>query len=310
MASGSRSVHAQPAESSCRRPARLPEAMWSSGAWGDPAPPQARQHPSAVPAGDCLDRGVQAGNVTRRRRCWWRCPASGRSRARRRGCRGLARLGTNPSPPLYVAFAFSLPDAARTTLASRPATLTPTSSRPATFSQGNPSGRPSSRRHQQRRRSRPRSGSGHPWVAGLRQRPPHRRVEGTAPITDPRCRGAWKPPDHLATADQHQGQIDQHLSPAVARVEPTPVHRGRDPGGQPAPSGQQPYLQQPGQRHTPLITPDQLQPTRPPHTPHQPGAPTSARCRSRQIATSLVRCTSPRLDTPTSRCVTRSPQPQ
>jgi hypothetical protein len=65
--------------------------------------------------------------------------------------------------------------------------------------------------------------------------------------------------DRHATTDQHQRQIDQHLTAVVVRDEPTSAHRRRHPAGQPGPVGQQPHRQQPGQRHAPLIVPDQFQ---------------------------------------------------
>jgi hypothetical protein len=106
----------------------------------------------------------------------------------------VARLGTKPAPPLYVAFAFSLvSDPARTTEASRSTTVIPVSSRPATLSQGKPSGRAASNPHQCARNrvtapvirfscSSPASDNARHTVG----------VEATGPISGARCRSAWK----------------------------------------------------------------------------------------------------------------------
>jgi hypothetical protein len=66
-------------------------------------------------------------------------------------------------------------------------------------------------------------------------------------------------PDRLTSGQLDQAQVDQDLTPVISRVMVGPAHRRRDPGGQPGTLGQQPQRQQPGQRHAPLIVPDQFQ---------------------------------------------------
>jgi hypothetical protein len=48
-------------------------------------------------------------------------------------------------------------------------------------------------------------------------------------------------PDRLAAGQLDQAQVDQHLAAVVVRLMVGPTHRGRDPGGQASPFGQQPH---------------------------------------------------------------------
>ena len=105
----------------------------------------------------------------------------------------VARFGQKPMPPLYVATALSFPDAANTIVASGSTTVTPVSSRPATFSHGNPSGRAASRPHQCRRNSVTAVLSRDNCRSPASDRARHTvGVEGTGPVSGARCASAWK----------------------------------------------------------------------------------------------------------------------
>ena len=136
---------------------------------------------------------------------------------------------------------------------------------------------------------------GHLQGVGLVQGPPHRRRRGHRTDQLPQMRQRLEVPDRLPAGQLDQAQIDQDLTPVIVRVVPRSAHRRGDRRGQPGPFGQQPHRQQPSQRHAPLVVADQFQSPGPPRTLHQRGAPTSARRRSSQIASCLVRCTSLRI---------------
>jgi len=93
-----------------------------------------------------------------------------------------------------------------------------------------------------------------------RQGPPDRRGRGHGADQLPQVRQPLEVPDRLATGQLDQAQVEQDLAPVVDRVVSRPAHRGRDPGGQSGPFGQQPHRQQPGQRHAAFVVPDQFQP--------------------------------------------------
>lgn len=105
-----------------------------------------------------------------------------------------------------MGWAFSLFEAAKTIEASRSTTVIPVSSRPATFSHGNPCGRAASSPHQYRRNPVTavftRASCGSPASDSARRTV---GVDGTGPSTGPRWRRPWKsliasPPRIWATA--------------------------------------------------------------------------------------------------------------
>jgi hypothetical protein len=104
---------------------------------------------------------------------------------------------------------------------------------------------------------------GHPHVVGLVQAPPDRRGRGDRPDQLPQMPQRLEVPDRLPPGQLDQAQVQQHLAPVVVRGVAGAAHRGRQPSPQPGPLGQQPHRQQPGQRHAPLVVPDQFQPSRP-----------------------------------------------
>jgi hypothetical protein len=88
-------------------------------------------------------------------------------------------------------------------------------------------------------------------------------VEATGPVTGPRWRKPWKsliasPPRTWVT-----GHVEQDLTSVIDRVEPPPRHRRRQPSAQPAPLGQQPDRQRPGEPDQPIIIADEFQPVGP-----------------------------------------------
>jgi hypothetical protein len=69
--------------------------------------------------------------------------------------------------------------------------------------------------------------------------------------------------DRLPAQDLGQRYVDQDLTPVIARVEPAPRHRRRQPGTQPGPLGQQPQRQHPGKPDQAIIIADKFQPVSP-----------------------------------------------
>jgi hypothetical protein len=237
MASISLSVHDQPTENSQVRPRTPPPAaMCSSRSWENPAPSSrtssrrrygpgrretARSSSSMLPAAQLDAAPPGRGSIAR--------TSSVLSQ--------VARLGQNPVPPLQVGCAFSFPDAANTMDASRSTTVIPVSSRPATRSHGNPSGRLASTSHQCRRNpvtaaltrascSSPASDSAR-HTAG---------VDASGPVTGARCRRPWK----SLIASPPRISIRARSRNTWPRSCTGSNHRGRQPRPQPGPLGQQP----------------------------------------------------------------------
>jgi len=104
---------------------------------------------------------------------------------------------------------------------------------------------------------------GHLHRVGLVQGPPDRRGGRDRADQLLQVREGLEVADRLASGQLNQAQVDQDLAAVVVRVIVGPAHRGRDPGGQAGPFGQQPHRQEPGEGHAPLVVADHFQPGRP-----------------------------------------------
>jgi hypothetical protein len=133
-----------------------------------------------------------------------------------------------------VGWAFSLSEEANTTEASRSTTVIPLSSRPATRSHGNPSGRAASSPHQCRRYAVTTA------LTSCRSPTSDRTrhtvgFDGTGPITGLRWRRPLEIADRLPAQDLRHGHVDQDLAAVIDRVETRSGHRRRQPGTRPGP---------------------------------------------------------------------------
>ena len=206
----------------------------------------------------------------------------------------VTRFGQKPMPPLYVATALSFPDAENTIVASRSTTVTPVSSRPATLSQGNPSGRAASRDHQCRRNPVTAVLSRASCRSPASDRARHTvGVEGTGPVSGARCASAWKSLIASPPAISTRARSVRSWPRSCNGLEPRRRIAAESPARSPVRSASSRNGSSPAQATSRSSSPVSSRPaahevpcTEEVHPPQPDRGP-------RQIAFWLVRCTSP-----------------
>ena len=133
------------------------------------------------------------------------------------------------------------------------------SSRPATRSQGNPSGRAASWRHHCRRNSVTAALSRDSCRSPASDRARHTvGVEATGPVSGARCASAWKSLIASPPAISTRARSASSWPRSYNGLEPG-RRIGREPRPQAGPLGQQPQRQQPGVGGQTLVIADKFQ---------------------------------------------------